>query len=96
MNKKTNLFIIYVTTLILSLLVLVIVKIVCKVEDIKLVDNFTNIYLSIVLLLSIVSILIWLLLNKKNIKYVKKQKNFKNNPRKAVTSWQWLDKKLDC
>ncbi len=69
MNKKTNLFIIYVTTLILSLLVLVIVKIVCKVEDIKLVDNFTNIYLSIVLLLSIVSILIWLLLNKKNIKF---------------------------
>ncbi len=69
MNKKTNLFIIYVTTLILSLLTLVIVKIVCKVEDIKLVDNFTNIYLSIVLLLSIVSILIWLLLNKKNIKF---------------------------
>lgn len=69
MNKKTNLFIIYVTTLILSLLALVIVKIVCKVEDIKLVDNFTNIYLSIVLLLSIVSILIWLLLNKKNIKF---------------------------
>ena len=69
MNKKTNLFIIYVTTLILSLLVLVIVKIVCKVEDIKLVDNFTNIYLSIVLLLSIVSILIWLLLNKKNIRF---------------------------
>ncbi len=69
MNKKTNLFIIYVTTLILSLLVLVIVKIVCKVEDVKLVDNFTNIYLSIVLLLSIVSILIWLLLNKKNIKF---------------------------
>lgn len=69
MNKKTNLFIIYVTTLILSLLVLVIVKIVCKVEDIKLVDNFTNIYLSIVLLLSIVSILVWLLLNKKNIKF---------------------------
>ena len=69
MNKKTNLFIIYVTTLILSLLVLVIVKIVCKVEDIKLVDNFTNIYLSIVLLLSIVSILICLLLNKKNIKF---------------------------
>lgn len=69
MNKKTNLFIIYVTTLILSLLALVIVKIVCKVEDIELVDNFTNIYLSIVLLLSIVSILIWLLLNKKNIKF---------------------------
>ena len=69
MNKKTNLFIIYVTTLILSLLALVIVKIVCKVEDIKIVDNFTNIYLSIVLLLSIVSILIWLLLNKKNIKF---------------------------
>ena len=69
MNKKTNLFIIYVTSLILSLLTLVIVKIVCKVEDIKLVDNFTNIYLSIVLLLSIVSILIWLLLNKKNIKF---------------------------
>ena len=69
MNKKTNLFIIYVTTLILSLLVLVIVKIVCKVEDIELVDNFTNIYLSIVLLLSIFSIMIWLLLKKKNIKF---------------------------
>ena len=69
MNNKTTLFIIYVTTLILSLLALVIVKIVCKVEDIELVDNFTNIYLSIVLLLSIVSILIWLLLNKKNIKF---------------------------
>lgn len=69
MNKKTKLFIAYVTTLILSLLALVIVKIVCKVEDIKLVDNFTNIYLSIVLLLSIVSILIWILLNKKHIKF---------------------------
>ena len=69
MNKKTKLFIAYVTTLIISLLALVIVKIVCKVENIKLIDNFTNIYLSIVLLLSIVSILVWILLNKKNIKF---------------------------
>ena len=85
MNKKTNLFIIYVTTLILSLLVLVIVKIVCKVEDIKLVDNFTNIYLSIVLLLSIVSILIWLLLNKK-ISNSGELKNFKKAIIKSLFS----------